>query len=178
MILSNLIYLLYVFLALFIVLIVLLNYIISAFHKITYRRKIEAKLKKFCNNESFKFEKVKDMPYDIKLELKHFIYYIKLIYVSPNYDILIQDEKNWILKNINEKKGILHVENVSSLIEYNSKGTALKPAKKIFMIYPGSGNIIKYINPYESEFVYPNTDVFGCNIFVEKDLYEDNDILV
>ncbi|MGM9971582.1 MAG: hypothetical protein ACI35W_04175 [Anaeroplasmataceae bacterium] len=146
-------------------------------HRLRQKHKIEKVFSDLSKNESYNYAKYKDMPYDYKLELKHNIYYIKLLHIDTGKDLLIFDENTWVIKNIDNKRKKLKLNQIKPLIDLSVENEGLKTAQKIFIIYPSSGNVIRYINQYESEFVYHNTDIFGCRVCLCKDLFEDSDIL-
>ena len=49
----------------------------------------------------------------------------------------------------------------------------LKGIKKIYIIYPNSRSLLKYVNECEMEFVTPETDIYGTQVITYLALNED-----
>ncbi len=166
----------YIFLLVIFLILICVSIITIYILKILNKRRLEHFLKKLADNENYSFTKVKDMPYDYRLELKYNIYYIKLLYIPNNNDLIIKDKDDWFIRNTQKKK-FIKLKNISKMIDFKVENERLKNSVKLFIIYPSYGNIIKYLNLYESEFVYPENDVYSTRIILAKDIYEDSDLL-
>ena len=115
--------------------------------------------------------------YDFYFESRTHIYYIKVVPNFKNYEISVNNKTRWqIIDRKNDGK-LKYVENISELMNYNITFASKKIVKKLYIIYPNAISLVKYINECELAFIYPDTDVYGCNIITYQNLKEHPEII-
>ncbi len=175
MVLFNFLYFIPISLVIAIV-IILITYHVILFSKNKHmKRGVEAKLKSFGEQMGCKYEKLKDKTkaYRYRLETRNTIYYISLISNFRNRDLVITDENTWEFRDF--KKVIstpVKSDIMKRLLDMEIEPNNLKEQKKLFIIYPDAKVMIIYKNQFEMEFIYPDVDVYGCNIMAARDLLD------
>lgn len=118
-----------------------------------------------------------DSAYDIYLETKNSIYYIKIVENYANCEICVNNAVKWQMRTSELNGAIKSVLNISKLMTKNIDGINKKYIKKLYIVYPNAHSILKYINECEMDFVRPDTDVYGTNIITYKRILENNNVL-
>ncbi|MDY0209811.1 MAG: hypothetical protein RBQ91_00190 [Acholeplasma sp.] len=94
--------------------------------------------------------KLKSHDYEMTVKGSH--YKIKLVYTPGAHEVSFNSKRHWQVFTPSNKK----------MLETN--GFYELEGKKVIVIYPNPGKIVKYINENEIVFVKPNMDVFGMHV--------------
>ncbi len=112
-----------------------------------------------------------DKAYDFYLESRTHIYYIKVVPNFKNDEICVNNKTKWqIIRNMTNAN--LFVENIDGLMNLDISYPTKKIIRKLYIIYPNANVLLKYINECEIVFIYPDTDVYGCNVITYQNLIE------
>lgn len=109
--------------------------------------------------------------HDFYFETPNKRYFIKIIYNPGNHEICVNNALKWqIRKSITEDR--MHfVDGIEPLMRLEIEPSH-KENKKLYIIYPNTKSLLKYINECEMIFIHPNTDVYGTNIITFSDFEE------
>lgn len=103
-------------------------------------------------------EKSASKAYDYTLKSDNQTYLIKLIYAPGAVEVSFNSKNHWQIFNSGNKK------------MYETNGFSHIEGKKVVLIYPEPGKIVKYINENEVVFVKKDMDVFGVNVIRESQI--------
>lgn len=112
--------------------------------------------------------------YDYILETKNNKYYIKVIPNFENHEICINNSVKWQIRRSINDNTMNFVQNIEGLMRFEANKQDEKKIRKLYIIYPSSKSLLRYINECEMEFVKKDTDVYGCNVVTYKQMYEEH----
>ena len=129
-------------------------------------------------NENVTFEKAGQskgdkIPYDFILDTPNFKYFIKVIPNFASYEITINNSIKWQIRRSYTDESLNFANGVEEFMRYDIPNQAGKTTKKIYIIYPNSRSLLKYVNECEMEFVTPETDIYGTQVITYLALNED-----
>lgn len=101
--------------------------------------------------------------HDFFFETPNRRYYIKIVYNPGNHEICVNNALKWQLRKTLGDDRMHFVEGIEPLMRMEIEPSE-KYAKKLYVIYPNTKSLLKYINECEMMFIHPNTDVYGTNI--------------
>jgi hypothetical protein len=109
--------------------------------------------------------------HDFYFETQNKRYFIKIVYNPGNHEICVNNALKWqIRKSVTEDR--MHfVDGIEPLMRMEIEPSH-KEGKKLYIIYPNTKSLLKYINECEMIFIHPNTDVYGTNIVTFTDFEE------
>ena len=122
-----------------------------------------------------KLEKSSSMEYDYILTTKEIKAYIMVI---PNFhmgEICINAPTKWIYRNAYDDESFRFVARVDRLMLFEPPYEAGLKVKRLYIIYPSSKSLLRYINECEMEFVRPETDINGTSVMTYQFLKEHKD---
>lgn len=97
-------------------------------------------------------KEVKSRTHDFEITYEGQEYKIKLLYAPGAVEVSFNSKRHWQIFTTSNKK----------MAETN--GFYDLEGKKLLVIYPNPGKIVRYINENEIVFVTPQMDVFGMNV--------------
>ena len=132
-------------------------------------------------NKNIKIEKIShfkndNLPYDFYIETEKYNYYIKVIPNYNDYEITINNSIKWQIRRSYTDESLNFVPGVEEFIRYDF-AKENKENRKVFIIYPSSKSLLKYVNECEMEFVTPDTDIYGTKVYTYNTLLENNNII-
>ena len=101
--------------------------------------------------------------HDFYFESPNRRYYIKVIHNPGNHEICVNNALKWQLRKSLGDDRMHFVDGIEPLMRMEVEQST-KPAKKLYIIYPNTKSLLKYINECEMIFIHPTTDVYGTNI--------------
>lgn len=160
-----------------IILIALITYLIVRKKKMYTN--VEKLLNSFLVNDTCSLNKISNNVYDYVLDLRTVMYYIKIVPHFSANEICVNNKVKWQIKSgafDDSTKMISGIEGLMNL-EIDETKTKIKKIKKLFIIYPSSKIILRYINECEMEFVYPDTDIYGSTIITYNQLLNEDGLI-
>ena len=109
--------------------------------------------------------------HDFYFETPNKRYYIKVVFNPGNHEICVNNALKWQLRRAVQDDRMHFVEGIEPLMRMEIE-PSVKEAKKLYIIYPNTRSLLKYINECEMIFIHPNTDVYGTNIIRFTDFEE------
>ena len=122
-----------------------------------------------------KLEKSSSLEYDYILTTKEVKCYIMII---PNFqmgEISINAPTKWIYRKSYNDEYSHFVPRVDRLMRFEPPFEAGLRIKRLYIIYPSSKSLLRYINECEMEFVRPETDINGTSVITYAYLKEHKD---
>ncbi|RIA75950.1 hypothetical protein EI71_00984 [Anaeroplasma bactoclasticum] len=122
-----------------------------------------------------KLEKSSVKEYDYILTTKEIKVYIMII---PNFhqgEICINSPTKWQFRKTYQDSSSRFVPRVDRLMRFEPPMEAGLRIKRLYIVYPSSKSLLRYINECEMEFVRPETDLNGCSVITYSFLLEHKD---
>ena len=101
--------------------------------------------------------------YDFYFETPNRRYYFKVVHNPGNNEICVNNALKWQVRKSLSNDRMYFVDGIEPLMRMEVEPSN-KIAKKIYIIYPNTKSLLKYINECEMIFIHPKTDVYGTNI--------------
>lgn len=128
------------------------------------------------NDEGYNIIRNNEKTYDYQFITPKCDYYIKVIPNFGNEEICINNPLKWQLRKSFNDDTMRFVPDVEPLLRLDIPSSG-KAIKKLYLIYPNTKSLLKYINECEMIFVQPTTDVGGSNVVTYINLKEHIDLL-
>lgn len=138
---------------------------------------VEALLNDYVKADTLyaRLEKSSVQEYDYILTLKNIKIYIMVI---PNFhmgEICINAPTKWQFRKTYKDEGVHFVPRVDRLMRFEPPLEAGMRVKRLYIVYPTSKSLLRYINECEMEFVRPQTDLNGTSVITYSELCEHRD---
>ena len=152
----------------------------SSMHKKKKMRlAVEALLKEFVDKdiENNSLEKSNCQDYEYVFTTKNEVIYIMLV---PNFtegEICINAPTKWQYRRTYEDTSLHYVPRVERLMRFEPPSDLKKKTKRLYIIYPHTRSLLRYINECEMEFVRPTTDVNGATVISFAELLYHKDVI-
>jgi len=166
-----------------IVTILIINIVItkSKYHKMTTDI-IELLTKITTANENCEFEKISssksdNIPYDYTLDTPNYKYYFKVIPNFAEYEITVNNSIKWQIRRSYTDESLNFANGVEEFMRFDPPSINNKENMKIYIIYPNSKSLLKYVNECEMEFITPDTDIYGTRVITYLTLSENIDLI-
>lgn len=122
-----------------------------------------------------KLDRVNMPEYDYILTTRELKLYIMVI---PNFtcgEICINSPTKWQFRRTYKDDIVRFVPRVDKLMRFDPPYEAGLRSKRLYIIYPNSKSLLRYINECEMEFVRPETDLNGTSVVTYQELLEHRD---
>ena len=122
-----------------------------------------------------KLEKSNVKEYDYILTTKEIKVYIMII---PNFhqgEISINSPTKWQFRKTYLDSSSHFIPRVDRLMRFEPPMEMGLRIKRLYIVYPSSKSLLRYINECEMEFVRPETDLNGCSVITYSFLLEHKD---
>lgn len=134
-------------------------------------------------NDDVSYEKVLSskksdhISYDFTLETPKYKYFFKLVPNFPEYEITINNSIKWQIRRSYTDESLNFAPGVEEFMRLDIPNDSNKTNRKIYIIYPNSRSLLKYVNECEMEFVTPDTDIYGTRVITYVALKENPNLL-
>ena len=115
--------------------------------------------------------------YDFTLETPTIKYYFKLIANYQEYEITINNSIKWQIRRSYTDESLNYAPGVEDFMRLDIPNDNGKENKKVYVIYPNSRSLLKYVNECEMEFITPDTDIYGSKVITYNALNENTSLL-
>ena len=129
----------------------------------------------YSSNDEYFLKKEENNVYDYTLDTPTTTFYIKIVPNLSNEEICVNNSVKWQLRKSFNDESLRFVNDIEGLMRLDIESN--KIIKKVFLVYPNTRSLLKYINECEMVFIYPKTDVYGSNIITYRQLEENPDLL-
>ena len=122
-----------------------------------------------------KLDRVNMPEYDYILTTRELKLYIMVI---PNFtcgEICINAPTKWQFRRTYKDDIMRFVPRVDKLMRFDPPSEVGLRCKRLYIIYPNSKSLLRYINEFEMEFVRPETDLNGTSVVTYQELLEHRD---
>lgn len=122
-----------------------------------------------------KLEKSNTYEYDYILTTRELKVYIMVI---PNFhlgEICINAPTKWQFRKNYADESSHFVPRVDRLMRFDPPSEVSLRTKRLYIVYPSSKSLLRYINECEMEFVRPETDLNGTSVITYSELLEHRD---
>lgn len=113
--------------------------------------------------------------YDYIFTTKDTKTYIMLVQNFQEGEIIVNAPTKWQVRRTYEDSSLHFLPRVDKLMRFDPPQEPPKKIKRLYIIYPSTRSLLRYINECEMEFVRPTTDVNGTNIISYSELLEHKD---
>ena len=143
------------------------------------RLAVEALLKEYVEKdiENNSLEKSLVPDYDYIFTTKDAKIYIMLVSNFTEGEICINAPTKWQVRRNYEDTSLHFVPRVDRLMRFEPPYEEGKKTKRLYIIYPATRSLLRYINECEMEFVRPTTDVNGTNVISYSELLDHKDFI-
>lgn len=153
----------------------------SKFHKMS-NDVAEILTKITTANENCEYEKIyhtknDKIAYDYTLDTPNFKYYFKVIPNFSAYEITVNNSIKWQIRRSYTDESLNFANGVEEFMRFDPPAINNKENKKVYIIYPNSRSLLKYVNECEMEFITPDTDIYGTRVITYLTLSENIDLI-
>lgn len=153
--------------------------IVALIYQHKQKEKITNYLINILTKKGYKVSVSKTKQHDYIIESEKKLYLVKLIMANNRNEIVMANAQRWYLNAMRDStkasKNIRIASEIVPLVTYDV--TSNKELVKVFLIYPGAGKIVKYVNESEIIFVTPKINCWNYKVINYGDIEEHFDEL-